>query len=73
MKTNILEKVNQLSPEKQREVEDFVDYLIQKYNAPEEEAISISEKRKRNMGWAKDKIWIAEDFNNTPEDFKEYI
>ena len=71
MNTTILEKVNQLPVEKQQEVEDFVEYLLGKYVVTDIE--SIVEKRKKNMGWAKDKIWMADDFNDTPEDFKDYL
>jgi hypothetical protein len=73
MKTDVLEKVNQLTPEKQQEVEDFIDYLFNKYRVTEENSISISELRKKNMGWARGKVWMAEDFNDTPEDFKDYL
>jgi hypothetical protein len=73
MKTDTLEKAKQLSPEKQQEVEDFIDYLFNKYNVSNENIISVAEKRKKNMGWARGKIWIADNFNDTPEDFKEYL
>ena len=73
MKADVLEKVNQLSPEKQQEVEDFIDYLINKYAIPTINDEAIAEKRKRNLGWAKGKIWMADDFNDTPEDFKDYM
>lgn len=74
MSNDVLEKVKQLPPEKQQEVEDFVDYLLSKYQLKtEHNAGTIAEKRKRNMGWAKGNIWIADDFNETPDDFKDYL
>jgi hypothetical protein len=71
MSTNVLEKVKQLPVDKQKEVEDFIDYLLHKYVVNNEE--DIAEKRRRNMGWAKGQISMAEDFNDTPEDFKDYL
>ncbi len=47
-------------------------YLTAKYNLskPKED---IAELRRKNMGWARGQIWMADDFNETPEDFKDYI
>lgn len=73
MNTDVIEKVKQLPPDKQKEVEDFVDYLFGKYKMENGNASSLAEMRRKNMGWAKGKIWMAEDFNETPEDFKDYI
>ncbi len=33
----------------------------------------VAEKRRKNMGRLKGKIWMADDFKDTPEDFKDYI
>lgn len=71
MNTAILEKVKKLPVQKQQEVEDFVEYLLSKYAVEETE--SVAEIRRKNMGWAKGKIWMADDFNDTPEDFKDYL
>lgn len=72
MNTETIEKLKQLPPDKQQEVDDFVDFLINKYKFnPNEE--SVGEQRKKNAGWAKGKIWMADDFNETPEDFKDYL
>jgi len=68
MNTDLLEKISQLPLDKQREVEDFIEYLISKYKievrTPEQ---SISEFRKKNL--AKLQTWIDDDFNETPGDF----
>ena len=70
---SVLEKVKTLPPDKQQEVEDFINYLLTKYTIESDTDISIEEKRKNNMGWAKGKIWMANDFNDTPTDFKDYL
>lgn len=71
MSTNLLDKVKQLPADKQKEVEDFIDYLLYKYGGDEME--NIAEKRKRNLGRLKGEIWMPENFNDTPEDFKDYM
>jgi Protein of unknown function (DUF2281) len=72
MGTDTIEKIKTLPLEKQQEVDDFVDFLVNKYQSnPNEE--SIGELRRKNAGWAKGKIWMADDFNETPEDFKDYM
>lgn len=74
MSADVLDKVKRLPPEKQRQVEDFVDCLISKYVAVGEVASEkVHEQRRRAMGWAKGQIWMAPDFNETPEDFKDYL
>ncbi|SFD28656.1 Protein of unknown function [Chitinophaga sp. CF118] len=62
MNNNFIEKINQLPLDKQQEVEDFVNFLISKYQAGSTN-IKAAEKRKSNMGWAKGKIWVTDDFN----------
>ncbi len=71
MSTDVLEKVKQLPADKQKEVEDFIDYLLYKYAGDGME--NIAEKRRRNLGRLKGEIWMAKDFNDTPEDFKDYL
>lgn len=88
MSTDVLEKLKQLPPEKQQEVDDFIAFLLEKYSltkGAENEIIekrikskgkaeeSAVEKRIRNMGRLKGKIWMADDFNETPDDFKDYM
>lgn len=68
MNTDIYEKISQLPPDKQKEAEDFIDFLISKYKieirTPEQ---SISELKKINM--VKGQAWMDEDYNETPGDF----
>jgi hypothetical protein len=63
-----------LPPENQQAVEDFVEYLLSKYQVEEPaEGESLAEMRQRDMGRLKGQIWMADDFNKTPEYFKDYI
>ena len=74
MSSDILEKVKQLPFEKQQEVEDFIEFLLSKYKEKDiVSSESLAERRLRNMGWAKGQVWMADNFNDTPDDFKDYI
>ena len=68
-----MEKVKLLPLEKQQEVERFVENLLAKYNIISKDVQSIAEKRRSNVGRLKGQIWMADNFNETPEDFKEYM
>ena len=72
MGIDTIEKIKALPLDKQQEVDDFVDFLIHKYQLNNIEE-SVAERRRKNLGWAKGKIWMADDFNETPEDFKDYM
>jgi uncharacterized radical SAM superfamily Fe-S cluster-containing enzyme len=72
MNIDVLEDVKKLPIEKQLEVEDFISFLLSKYNTSESKE-SLKEKRMKNLGRMKGEIWMANDFNETPEDFKDYI
>ena len=71
MSATILDKVSMLSVQEQQAVEKFIQELLDKHKEVGTE--SIAEKRRRNFGWAKGQIWMADDFNDTPEDFKDYL
>ena len=73
MSIEVLEKLKQLPLDKQQEAEDFISFLMEKYATDRTNTESISEQRKRNAGWMKGQIWMADDFNDTPEDFKDYV
>ena len=50
------------------------EVVIAKDNKPVVRLVPLSEpKRPRRPGSAKGKIWMAPDFDATPEDFKEYV
>jgi Protein of unknown function (DUF2281) len=72
MGEQLLEEIKKLPFEQQKEVEDFVGYLTAKYlgSKPKED---IAQKRVKNFGRFRDQIWMADDFNETPEDFKDYM
>jgi Protein of unknown function (DUF2281) len=71
MGEHLLDEIKKLPFEQQKEVEDFVGYLTAKYSQSKPE--DIGEHRRKNLGWAKGMIWMADDFNETPEDFKDYM
>ncbi|RYE32171.1 MAG: hypothetical protein EOP42_09725 [Sphingobacteriaceae bacterium] len=69
---DIFEKIKLLPFHKQKEIEKIVDATI----TAESEKLSIPElieKRRKNLDKYKDKIWMADDFNDTPEEFKAYL
>ncbi len=72
MGEQLLEEIKKLPFEQQKEVEDFVGYLAAKYIAskPKED---IAQKRLKNLGRFRGQIWMADDFNETPEDFRDYM
>ena len=75
----LLNKYACLPQNLQREVLDFVDFLVDKYQetkpSPKKEKRTISpwEKRKSNFGSAKGLIIMGDDFDQPPDDFKEYM
>ena len=73
MNYEVLEKVKLLPADQQEEVERFVDRLLSKCNIANNNMQSIAEKRRNNVGRLKGQIWMADDFNETPDDFKEYM
>ena len=72
MNSDTIDKLEKLPPDKQKEVEDFVDYLLEKY-VSKNNGIPIAEQRRKNAGRFKGQIWMADDFNETPEEFKDYL
>jgi len=74
MNNLILEKLQKLPPEKRQEVEDFLDYLLDKYVTKDDvDMETIAEQRRKNAGRLRGQIWMADDFNETPDDFKDYM
>lgn len=70
---DILEKIKSLPLDKQKEVEDMVDSLLLRYKPEPVDMAAIIEQRRKNLGRLEGKIWMADDFNETPEEFKEYL
>ncbi|WP_299286714.1 DUF2281 domain-containing protein [uncultured Mucilaginibacter sp.] len=70
---DILEKIKRLPLDKQKEVEAMVDSLLKKQELEPVDMAAITEKRRKNLGRLEGKIWMADDFNETPEEFKNYL
>ena len=70
---DILEKIKLLPLDKQKEVEVMVDSLLEKQESEPVDMAAIAEKRRKNLGRLEGKIWMADDFNETPEEFKNYL
>ena len=66
----LIEKLDQLSPEMQNQIEKDIDKLLGGKKQAEVEDV---DKSLRGYGSLKGKIWISDDFDEPLEDFKEYI
>jgi hypothetical protein len=73
MTASVLDKIKLLPVSKQQEVEDFINFLADKYLNIDSNLNTLEMQRKNLMGRYKGKIQISEDFNETPIDFKDYI
>lgn len=69
METQILKKIEKLPFLMQKEVNDFVDFLIYKSKKKKEKSEIGTQS---NFGILKGKIKMSEDFDEPLEDFKEY-
>lgn len=65
----LLSKIHSLPPEKQKEVENFVDFLGGKWKKEIEE----QPLKKRQFGYAKGFFKMSDDFDEPLEDFKDYM
>lgn len=74
VQVNIHEAKTTLSKLLQKAVEGE-EVVIAKNNKPIAKLVPVDgEKKKRVPGSAKGKVlWIADDFNETPDDFKDYM
>jgi hypothetical protein len=73
MSIDVIEKIKQLPADKQKEVEDFINFLASKYVVSAEAVELVENKRRQNIGRLHGKIHISDDFNITPDDFKNYL
>jgi len=73
MSNEVFEKVKRLPADKQQEVEDFINFLATKYLPESANVKTLADKRRLNFGRLNGKIYISDDFNTTPEDFKDYL
>jgi mRNA-degrading endonuclease RelE of RelBE toxin-antitoxin system len=63
----LIEKVKKLPAAYQKEVEDFVDFILEK-------KINIEKvEKKRTLGLLKGKMKMSPDFDAPLEDFKDYM
>lgn len=65
--TALYTKLSTLSPLIQKEVSDYIEFLIQKQQAPEKQRIHPK------AGCMKGVFHMASDFNTDLEDFKDYM
>jgi antitoxin (DNA-binding transcriptional repressor) of toxin-antitoxin stability system len=47
--------------------------VIAKAGEPVARLVAVPKPGKREMGFAKGQIWMSDDFNETPEEFNEYL
>ena len=71
MDNSLLQKYNYLPSELRKEVADFIEFLLQKYQ--QKQAIVMPPKRPSNFGSAKGLIIMSDDFNEPLEEFQEYM
>jgi hypothetical protein len=65
----LLEKVKKIPPAYQGEVEDFIDFILEKKVAKPSHATPS----KRIIGLLKGKMKMSPDFDDPLEDFKDYM
>ncbi len=73
--TELIEKLEQLPPSLQSQVEKMVDHLLEeKANDSSDELVMAKPKLKREFGGLKGFVtYMADDFDAPLEDFKEYM
>ncbi len=74
-KSEILQKLDELPFEAQQEALNFIEMLVARYVDPQLEPQSEDEppKRRRLAGAWAGKVWMADDFDEPLEEFKEYM
>lgn len=66
--SQLLEKIKKIPPAYQQEVEDFIDFILQKKHSS-----TRSKTTQRKVGLLKGKLQMADDFDAPLEDFKDYM
>lgn len=56
-----------------QQVADGEEVIIAKDGEPVARLVAMPKKRVRELGFAKGQVWMSDDFNETPEEFKEYV
>jgi mRNA-degrading endonuclease RelE of RelBE toxin-antitoxin system len=65
--TQLIEKVKKLPAAYQKEVEDFVDFILEKKINPQKI------EKQRTLGLLKGKMKMSPDFDAPLDDFKDYM
>ena len=65
---HILEKIKMIPVAYQQEVEDFIDFILQKKGNKKNEV-----KTQRKLGLLKGRMKMSDDFNASLDDFKDYM
>lgn len=73
MSNEVFDKIKRLPADKQQEVEDFIKFLLEKYLPQSDNIETLANKRRQNLGRLHGQIYISDDFNKTPDDFKDYL
>ena len=71
MENSIFQKYNYLPLELRKEVVDFIEFLVQKYQQKHDK--QLLSKRLSNFGSAKGLITISDDFNEPLDEFQDYM
>ncbi len=56
-----------------QQVADGEEVVIAKDGEPVARLVPVPKQGERELGFAKGQVWIADDFDETPEAFKEYL
>jgi len=62
----LMEKIKNLPPDFQQEVNNFIDFILEK-----KVNIIPSDHKNRESGQLKGKVWMSTDFDAPLEDFKD--
>jgi len=65
--TQLIEKVKKIPPAYQQEVEDFIDFILEK------RATKNNLAGERKLGLLKGKLKMSPDFDEPLDDFKDYM
>lgn len=71
LETTILENLEKLPDSLKQEVLHYTEFLVEKHAKQLQQ--EQPQKKKRKAGLLKGKIWMADDFDEPLEDFKDYM
>ena len=63
----LIEKINKLPPDYLQQIDNYVDFMLEQIN------IIPPERKYRESGQLKGKVWMSPDFDTPLEDFKDYV